>query len=163
MFTRRQLLTATAASAAALTITPTTSHAIGKGRTFGDLGATPAVIDVERLTLRNPNYRTTVWTTDQLQLTLMSIPVGGDVGLELHDDVDQFFRIESGTALVTMGTREKLDYVKQAGPGMSVLIPSGTWHNIVNVTREPLKLYSLYGPQQHPVGTVQPTKPDEDH
>lgn len=165
MLNRRQLLASSAASAAALAVAglPTTASAVGPRprHTFRDLGATPAVIDVQRLTIANRNYRTAAWTNDSLQLTFMSIPVGGDVGLEIHHDVDQFFRVEAGSALVTMGSETSLDYVKKAGAGDAVLIPSGTWHNIINVGSTPLKLYSLYGPQQHPYGTVHVTKPDE--
>ena len=168
MITRRQLLTTSAASAVAVGVgshlaLPADAQGNAYGQTFRDLGPRPAVIDVAQLTLKNTNFRTAAWTTDDLQLTLMSIPVGGEIGLEMHSDVDQFLRIESGTALVMMGTAEQFNYVKQAGPGDAILIPSGTWHNVVNTGSTPLKVYSLYGPQQHPLGTVHVTRPAEDH
>ncbi|MFV0259991.1 MAG: cupin domain-containing protein [Acidimicrobiales bacterium] len=125
-----------------------------------DPGEVPYVLDIEKATLRNTNYRTAAWTGDTLQLTLMSIPVGGDVGLEVHPDVNQFFRIESGTAEVQMGTEDLLSFVKIAGPDDVIMIPAGTWHNVVNAGSEPLQMYSLYGPQQHPQGTVHPTQAD---
>ncbi|MGO4956710.1 cupin domain-containing protein [Luteococcus sp. Sow4_B9] len=136
MLNRRQLLTASAASAVALgtaNLMPAAAASqTAYGRTFTDLGCKPAVINVEKLTLKNKNFRTAAWSCDQLQLTLMNIPVGGEVGLEMHDDVDQFLRIESGTALVMMGDEKLFSYVKQAGSGDAILVPSGTWHNIVN-------------------------------
>ena len=66
-------------------------------------GGRPLVINIDWMTKLNPNYRTALWTGDNLQVTLMSIPVRGDIGLELHPDTDQFIRIESGDALVVMG------------------------------------------------------------
>lgn len=134
------------------------------GTTVTDLGATPAVFRIAQETKKNRNFRAAAWTTDDLQLTLMNIPVGGDVGLEMHGSIDQFLRIESGTARVMMGTAEDLTYVKNAGAGQAILIPSGSWHNIVNTSQtEPLKLYSLYGPHAHPQGTVHPTQADDPH
>jgi mannose-6-phosphate isomerase-like protein (cupin superfamily) len=131
--------------------------------TVVDPGEVPYVFDVERAALENTNFRTAAWTADQLQLTLMSIPVGGDVGLEMHPATNQFFRIEAGTARVTMGTKTILSYVKTAGPGDVVMIPAGTWHNLANINSKPLKMYSLYGPQQHPRGTVHRTQADDPH
>lgn len=68
-----------------------------------DYGAEPAVLDIEAYTLGNENFRTVLWTGTNLQVTLMTIPVGGEVGLELHPDIDQFLRIEEGEAKVMMG------------------------------------------------------------
>ena len=70
-----------------------------------DYGAEPAVLDIEAYTLGNENFRTALWTGTNLQVTLMTIPVGGEVGLELHPDIDQFLRIEEGEAKVMMGTQ----------------------------------------------------------
>lgn len=126
-----------------------------------DYGGKPVVLNIDRLTKRNPNYRTALWTGDYLQVTLMSIPVKGDVGLEKHPDTDQFIRIESGRALVTMGeSKNDLSERYRAGQNDAILIPAGTWHNIVNVGNTPLKLYSIYAPPHHPFGTVQKTKED---
>ena len=99
-----------------------------------------------------------------MQLTLMSIPACSDIGAEMHSDVDQFIRIESGKAKVYMGNcpggLEEMAYVDG---NYAILIPAGTWHNIVNVGRCPLKLYSLYAPPKHPYGTVHRTKEDAAH
>ena len=71
-----------------------------------DHGKKPYVLDIEAATIENPNFRTTLWTGEHLQLTLMSIPVGGDIGLEVHPDNDQFLRLEQGKGLVQMGPAE---------------------------------------------------------
>lgn len=125
---------------------------------FKDYGADPIVLDIEAYTLGNDNFRTALWTGDNLQLTLMSIPVGGEVGLECHHDIDQFLRIESGRALVEMGdSRDRLDFSQEAGDDFAILVPAGKWHNIVNKGKEPLKLYSIYAPAEHDHGTVHRT------
>ena len=121
----------------------------------------PLVVDIERMTNRNPNYRTALWTGKYLQVTLMSIPVGGEIGLEMHPDLDQFLRIENGMALITMGTcKTELCYRRKANGNYAVLVPAGTWHNVINIGNTPLKLYSIYAPPQHPFGTVQRTIQD---
>lgn len=135
----------------------------GQGRIADDLAGAPAVIKLYNDAQRNPAFRVARWTATDLQLTLMLIPVDGDVGLEIHHDVDQFFRVESGTATVMMGDESHLGYVKYVDEGDVILIPSGTWHNIVNTGDEPLQLYSIYGPAQHPVGTVHLTQADDPH
>ena len=129
-----------------------------------DLGKKPYVVDIEKLTTENTNFRTAEWTGAYLQLTTMSIAVGGEVGLELHEDTDQFLRIESGTAKVRMGqTQDNLDYERDAKDDDAIFIPSGYWHNILNTGDEPLKMYSIYAPPHHPAGTVHETAEDEDH
>lgn len=124
-----------------------------------DYGPAPLIVNIDRATKMNPNYRTALWTGEHLQLTLMSIPVGGDIGLEMHPDVDQFIRIESGRALVKMGkSRNALNYQKQGDGSFAVVVPAGTWHNVINAGSAPLKLYSIYAPPHHPFGTIHPTK-----
>lgn len=124
-----------------------------------DYGGRPLVINMDRLTKLNPNYRTALWTGDNLQVTLMSIPVRGDIGLELHSDTDQFIRIESGDALVVMGNDKNcLNYRKRADGKCAVIVPAGTWHNVINVGTSPLKIYSVYAPPHHPFGTIHRTK-----
>lgn len=91
----------------------------------------------------------------------MCIPVGGEIGLERHEDTDQFLRIESGCALVKMGCApNELTKQQRADGSFAILVPAGTWHNILNVGSVPLKLYSVYAPPKHPVGTVDLTKRD---
>lgn len=124
-----------------------------------DYGPNPLVVNIDRLTKANDNYRLALWTGEYLQVTLMSIPVGGEIGLEMHPDTDQFIRIESGLALARMGsTKDNLDYQKRADSRYAVIVPAGTWHNITNIGDEPLKVYSIYAPPHHPHGTVQATK-----
>ena len=126
-----------------------------------DYGGEPFVFNINHGTCMNENFRTTLWTGQYLQLTLMSIPVCGDIGVEMHDDVDQFIRIESGRAKVYMGScRNNMKEIASVDGNYAILIPAGTWHNIVNVGNRPLKLYSLYAPPKHPRGTVHQTKED---
>ena len=126
-----------------------------------DYGPQPFVVNIEEATLQNDNFRTALWTGTHLQVTLMSIGVGEDIGLEMHPDVDQFLRIEEGQGLVKMGSRkDKLDFQDKAYDGYAILIPAGTWHNLINTGRKPLKLYSIYAPPNHPKGTVHETKAD---
>lgn len=129
-----------------------------------DLGPRPFVENIALLTKINPNYRTALWTGEHLQMTLMSIPVGGDIGVEMHDDTDQFIRIESGLALVKMGkSSDSLPFRQRVNGNYAIIVPAGTWHNIFNIGRTPLKLYSVYAPPNHPFGTVQETKEDDGH
>ena len=124
-----------------------------------DYGDKPFIFNIDRFTKLNRNYRTAIWTGKDMQITLMSIRAGGDIGLEMHPDVEQFIRIESGRALVMMGKeKNKLDYQRKINSDYAVVIPTGTWHNIINIGRTPLKLYSVYAPPQHPFGTVHETK-----
>ena len=124
-----------------------------------DYGPNPFVIDISKATLHNNMYRTALWTGAHLQLTLMSIPAGGDIGLEVHPNVDQFLRIEDGQGLVQMGDRQDHLYFRQPAFGdYAIFVPAGTWHNLTNTGKKPLKLYSLYAPPNHPWGTVHQTK-----
>lgn len=131
--------------------------------TTRDQGPEPYVVDIEEATLANETFRTTLWTGEHLQLTVMSIPVGGEVGLERHDDLDQFLRIESGMARVQMGpARDDLPFDRPVEDDWVILVPAGSWHNVTNIGAEPLKLYSLYAPPEHPKGTVHQTKAESD-
>jgi len=126
-----------------------------------DQGPNPFVIDIESATLATENYRTTVWTGRNLQMTLMSIEPGGDIGLEVHHTHDQFLRVESGRGRVQMGPeKDDLSFDREVEDDWVVLVPAGTWHNVTNIGDEPLKLYALYGPPEHPHGAVHPTKAD---
>ncbi len=126
-----------------------------------DLGNAPYAFDIESATGSNNNYRTALWTGKHLQLTVMSIPVGEETGVEMHSDLDQFIRIESGTGRVEMGRlKSNMNYKIPLDSRYAVLIPAGTYHNIINTGRTPLKLYSIYTPKAHPFGTVDATKAD---
>lgn len=123
-----------------------------------DTGPNPYVVNIEELTKTNSNFRTAQWTGSFLQMTTMSIEVGGEVGLEVHNDTDQFLRIEAGKAKVLMGPAEdNLTEEWIAEDDFAIFVPSGTWHNILNIGDEPLKLYSIYAPPHHEHGTVHVT------
>ena len=129
-----------------------------------DYGPNPFIFNVNHATLMNQCFRRTLWTGNNMQLTLMSIPVRGNIGVEMHEHVDQFIRIEGGSARIYLG-RHKYD-LRDAGvlnENYAVIIPAGTWHNIVNTGNRPLKLYSLYAPPQHPFGTTHRTKTEAEH
>lgn len=126
---------------------------------FQDYGPNPFVIDIEDATEENTMFRTTLWTGEHMQLTLMSIEAGEDIGLEHHKDHDQFIRIEDGQGLVQMGdSADNLDFQRRIKGDYIVIIPANKWHNIINTGNRPLKLYSIYAPPEHPKGTVHATK-----
>lgn len=129
---------------------------------FSDNGPNPYVIDIESLTLENENYRTTIWTGNNLQSTLMAIQPGHDIGLEVHHTIDQFLRVEQGEATVYMGDSEDNLNNWSASDGTAVFVPAGKWHNLVNTGSDVLKLYSIYAPVQHAHGTVHVTKEEAD-
>ncbi len=124
-----------------------------------DNGANPFVININEASKQNNMYRTTLWTGKHLQLTLMSINPGEDIGLEIHSDVDQFLRIEQGQGVAQMGkSKDNLTFKRNVQDDFAIFIPAGTWHNVTNTGSIPLKLYSIYTPPNHPFGTVHPTK-----
>lgn len=126
-----------------------------------DYGPEPFVINIEEATRQNNYFRIALWTGRYLQITLMSIRVGEDIGLEMHPDVDQFIRIEEGQGLVKMGDRKDcLDFHSYVFDDYAIVIPAGKWHNLINTGNKPLKLYSIYAPPEHPHGTVHATKED---
>jgi mannose-6-phosphate isomerase-like protein (cupin superfamily) len=131
----------------------------GEDIVLQDYGTKPFVVNIDRAAKKNNNYRTALWTGKHLQVTLMSIPVGGDIGLEIHPTTDQFIRIEEGQGLVQMGDRkDQLDFQAQAYDDYAIMIPAGKWHNITNTGNSPLKVYVIYAPPEHPFGTVHETK-----
>ena len=124
-----------------------------------DYGPEPFAVNIEEETVENNNYRTALWTGNNLQLTLMSINVGEDIGLEIHTTHDQFLRIEEGNGVIQMGnSRDNLDFQRRVRDGFAIIIPAGKWHNLINTGDTPIKLYSIYAPPQHPHGTVHATK-----
>ncbi len=112
------------------------------------------VTNIETLTLENEDFRRVLYTAERSQLVLMSIPVAQDIGEEVHDDVDQFIRIEKGSG------QSVLDGVERdLTDGSVVVIPAGVRHNIINTSEtEALKLYTLYSPPHHEDGVVHKTK-----
>lgn len=129
--------------------------------TLEDYGPEPFVININEATKENNTFRTALWTGDHLQVTLMSIDVGEDIGLEMHPNLDQFIRIEEGEGIVKMGDKKyQLDFQRKVYDDIAFVIPAGTWHNLINTGYQPIKLYSIYAPPQHPRGTVHRTKAD---
>ena len=113
--------------------------------------------DIERQTVGNSDFRRVLYTGKNLQLVLMSLSPGCDIGAEVHDDRDQFFRFEEGRGQVDIDDNS---YEVQDGSG--VVVPAGARHNVRNTGDTPLKLYTLYGPPEHRDGIVQSTKEEAD-
>ncbi len=121
----------------------------------GDVFAT----NIGRMAVRNNNFRESIWTGKYLQLTLMSIKRGEEIGIELHSDTDQYIRVEHGAALAKVGDKEDdLDQTYRLFSGDAIFIPAGKWHNITNIGRCELKLSSVYAPPHHPKCTVEENK-----
>ncbi|BBF43085.1 mannose-6-phosphate isomerase [Lachnospiraceae bacterium KM106-2] len=128
-----------------------------------DYGPNPFVVNIEEETNMNTNFRTTLWTGEHLQVTLMSIQPGGEIGAEIHDNVDQFIRIEEGRGIARFGyTRETMLSDTPVDSDYAILVPAGIWHNLINTGNEPLKVYSIYAPPEHPFNTVHRTKEEAD-
>ncbi|QBK26936.1 cupin domain-containing protein [Ureibacillus thermophilus] len=126
-----------------------------------DRGPAPFVVNIEEAAEQNKTYRTALWTGNYLQVTLMSLQPGEDIGLEIHPHTDQFLRIEQGEGIVEMGrTPNNLNYRRKVKEDSAIMVPAGTWHNVVNTGKGPLKLYSIYAPPHHPHGTIHRTKAD---
>jgi len=113
------------------------------------------VNDIEDMTEQNSDFRRVLYTGKRLQLVLMAIEPGEDIGEEVHPDRDQFFRIEDGKGEVWIDGK-----TTEIESDSAILVPAGARHNIRNTGDEPLKLYTLYGPPEHADGTVQETKAD---
>lgn len=112
------------------------------------------VANIEELTRQNEKFREVVYTAGHSQLTLMSLEPGEDIGLEVHDDVDQFLRIEQGEGRAILAGEET-----KIGDGSAVVVPAGVEHNIVNDSdTEKMKLYTIYSPAHHRDGVVHTTK-----
>jgi len=126
--------------------------------TINDVGPKPQSFDIESASKENTNYRSVAWSGRYLQVTLMSIPVGGDIGLEAHPQTDQFLRLDAGKGRVQMGAaKDELDFEKEVSDGWCVLVPAGTWHNITNTGTTPMQVYAIYAPAHHQPGKVQAT------
>ncbi|GEL76719.1 cupin domain-containing protein [Tenuibacillus multivorans] len=129
------------------------------GDQIRDHGGEPFVVNIEHAAERNNTFRTALWTGEHFQVTLMSIGVGEDIGLENHPNTDQFLRIEQGQGLVQMGDRQdQLYFQRHVSEDDAIMVPAGKWHNLINTGHRPLKLYSIYAPPEHPYGTVHGTK-----
>lgn len=124
-----------------------------------DCGPAPYEINIEAATVQNTNFRTVLWTGKNLQVVLMSLRPGEEIGMEIHPTVDQLIRIEEGCGIIKMGTsKDNPEITRKACRGDAIMVPCGTWHNLINTGKQPLKLYTVYAPPEHPRGAVQKTK-----
>jgi len=113
--------------------------------------------NIEKETLENDNFRKVLNTTKKSQLVVMSLEVGEDIGMEIHQDHDQFIRIEQGKAEVILDEEKTV-----VEDDFAIVIPAGTEHNIINIGDEKLKLYTIYTPPEHPEETIHKNKAEAD-
>jgi mannose-6-phosphate isomerase-like protein (cupin superfamily) len=136
-----------------------TPQVYGRNMSIVDIGPRPQAFDLEAETLENSQYRTVAWSGTYLQVTLMSIPVNGDIGLEMHGETDQFIRLDRGRGRAQMGpSKAELTFDEEVTDGWCVLVPAGSWHNVTNIGDEPMQVYTVYAPQHHQPGKVQQTQ-----
>ena len=109
--------------------------------------------DIEDLTEKNEDFRRVLYTGEQLQLVLMTLQPGEEIGEEVHADRDQFYRIEEGEGIIDIDGREN-----PVEDDIAVIVPAGTRHNVRNTSDDPLRFYTIYGPPEHKDGVVQATK-----
>ena len=110
--------------------------------------------NIEEETVANNDFRRVVYTGKHMQLVLMSLAVGVEIGMEVHNDNDQFFRFEAGTVLVIIDGNQH-----EGGDGSAIIVPGGAEHNVINTSEtEALKLYTIYAPSHHKDGIVRATK-----
>lgn len=109
--------------------------------------------NIEQLTEENNNFRQVLYTAKHCQLVLMTLPVGGEIGAEVHDENDQFFRFEAGVGKVVIDDNE---YVVKDGD--AIIVPAGAEHNVINIGDEPLRLYTIYSPAHHKDGIIRATR-----
>ncbi|HUH87841.1 MAG TPA: cupin domain-containing protein [Pusillimonas sp.] len=113
--------------------------------------------DIEKLTVENDLFRKVLYTGKHLQLVLMTLQPGEEIGAEVHEGHDQFFRIEDGQGEVIIdGKTTKIE------DDDAIIVPAGARHNVINTGSEPLRLYTLYAPPEHRDGVVHKTKADAD-
>ena len=111
------------------------------------------VDDIEKLTEENTDFRRVLYTGKNLQLVLMTLRPGEEIGAEVHEDRDQFFRVEMGEGEISIDGN-----VSAVRSDMAMIVPAGARHNVRNTGDEPLKLYTIYGPPEHRDGVVRATK-----
>ena len=109
--------------------------------------------DIEKVTVENEDFRRVLYTGEHMQLVLMTLQPGEEIGEEVHDGIDQFFRIEEGEGVITIDGAEN-----RVSDDFAVIVPAGARHNVRNAGDGPLKFYTLYGPPEHKDGVVQSTK-----
>lgn len=114
-------------------------------------------VNIEKKAIENENYREVLYTTSDLQLVIMSLKPGEEIGTETHEEGSQFIRVESGTGKAVIGEKEV-----PLKDGSSILIPNGVEHNVINTGSDDLKLYALYSPPEHDVDVTQKTKKESE-
>jgi mannose-6-phosphate isomerase-like protein (cupin superfamily) len=112
---------------------------------------------IEKQTLKNRYFRKVLFTGKHAQLVVMSLRKGEEIGNEVHPKVDQFFRIEKGEVKFVINNGNETHIAKD---GDAVIVPAGTWHNVINLEEGTSKLYTVYSPPNHPAGTIHKTKKD---
>ncbi|WP_124039433.1 cupin domain-containing protein [Neoactinobaculum massilliense] len=123
-----------------------------------DVGPDPQSFNAHEATTENTNYRTVAWTGKYLQVTLVSIPVGASIGLEVHPDTDQFLRLEAGHGQAVMGdAKDHLTFQQDVEAGWAILVPAGRWHDVRNTGDTPMQVLSVYAPSHHAQGIIQET------
>lgn len=129
-----------------------------------DYGREPYAANIEQVSIKNRNFRTAIWTGCNLQMTVMCIGQNEDIRLEIHEETDQFIRVEQGIACVKMGNcKNRTDFRQTLYKGDAVFIPAGTWHNIINIGNQSLKVSTIYAPPNHDKGTVHSTKKEAEN
>lgn len=115
------------------------------------------VDNIEKATVENEDFRRTLYTGNYLQLVLMTLQPGEEIGEETHEDRDQFFRVEEGSGEIHIdGVRHRVE------DDFAVIVPAGACHNVVNTGSAPLRIYTIYGPPEHVEGVVHKTKAEAD-
>ena len=114
---------------------------------------------VEEETLKNKYFRQVLFTGKHEQLVVMCLRAGEEIGYEVHPNVDQFLRVEKGKFKFILDNGKETHIARD---GDAVIVPAGTWHNVVNVSKRKSKLYTIYSPPNHPDGTIHKTKKDAD-
>ena len=113
-------------------------------------------INLEEKTLNNQNFREVLYTAAHSQLVVMSIAPGDDIGMEPHEEHDQFIRVEKGVGQAIIG-----ESTYDLSDGVAIVVPAGQRHNVINASNtETLQLYTVYSPAEHPEGKIHPTKQD---
>lgn len=113
----------------------------------------PYINNIEQETLQNDYFRKEVFTGDHLQMTVMTLLPGEDIGAEIHPNTDQFLRVEQGTGKAVIDGQEY-----SVTDDFAIIVPAGAHHNLINTGEIPLKLYSIYTPPEHPAGTIHKNK-----
>lgn len=114
-------------------------------------------VSLEQATLNNNNFRRVLFTAKHMQLVLMTLQPGEEIGLETHNTHDQFIRVEEGEGRAIIGNEEF-----SLTDGSAIIVPAGSQHNVINFNEKPMKLYTVYAPAEHPDGTIHQTKAEAD-